>query len=106
MSGDKIITMDDDLQHPPESIKAIYDELDKGTDSCYTYYLNRQHPAWKKFISWLNNLISSYLLNKPIKIYLSSFRGIKKNIVKEIIKYKGSEVYLDGLILAETRIFQ
>ena len=101
--GDKIITMDDDLQHPPESIKAIYDELDKGTDSCYTYYLNRQHPAWKKFISWLNNLISSYLLNKPIKIYLSSFRGIKKNIVKEIIKYKGSEVYLDGLILAETR---
>jgi len=102
-AGDKIITMDDDLQHPPESIKEIYYALDKNIEACYTYYLNRQHPLWKRFISWLNNLVSSYLLNKPLKIYLSSFRGFKKNISKEIIKYKGSGVYLDGLILAATR---
>ena len=101
--GDKIITMDDDLQHPPESIKDIYDELQKNFDSCYTYYLNRQHPLWKKFISWLNNLVSSYLLNKPLRIYLSSFRGFKKNILKEIINYKEPQVYLDGLILKATR---
>tara|TARA_Y100000590_G_C15558482_1_gene953784 strand:- start:308 stop:1108 length:801 start_codon:yes stop_codon:yes gene_type:complete len=101
--GDKIITMDDDLQHPPESIKDIYDELEKNFDSCYTYYLNRQHPLWKKFISWLNNLVSSYLLNKPLKIYLSSFRGFKKELSNKIIQYKGTSVYLDGLILGATR---
>ena len=101
--GDKIITMDDDLQHPPESIKDIYDELEKNFDSCYTYYLNRQHPFWKKFISWLNNLVSSYLLNKPLKIYLSSFRGFKKELLNKIIQYKVASVYLDGLILIITR---
>ena len=101
--GVNIITMDDDLQHPPESIKDIYAELQKNYDVCYTYYLNRKHSLWKKIVSWLNNLVSSYLLNKPLKIYMSSFRGFKRNILKEILKYKGSKVYLDGLIIKSTK---
>ena len=101
--GKKIITMDDDLQHPPESIKDIYAELQKNYDACYTYYLDRKHSLWKKFVSWLNNLISSYLLNKPLKIYMSSFRGFKKNVLNEILKYKESKVYLDGLIIKSTK---
>ena len=95
--------MDDDLQHPPNSIKDLLSELDKGHDVCYTNYLNRRHPPWKKFVSWLNNLVSSYLLNKPYNIYLSSFRAFKKEIAKELVKYKKKDVYLDGLILKTTR---
>ena len=101
--GSNIITMDDDLQHPPESIKDIYAELQKNYDACYTYYLDRKHSLWKKFVSWLNNLISSYLLNKPLKIYMSSFRGFKRNVLNEILKYKESKVYLDGLIIKSTK---
>ena len=77
-SGKKIITMDDDLQHSPKSINDILCELDKGFDVCYTSYLNRQHAIWKKVVSWINNLVSSYLLNRPYKLYLSSYRGLKK----------------------------
>ena len=102
-TGDIIITMDDDLQHPPESIKDIYNELNKNFDACYVYYLKRQHPLWKKIISWLNNLISSYLLNKPIKIYMSSFKGFKKKILQKIIQNQESQVYLDALILKATK---
>ena len=101
--GEKIITMDDDLQHPPESIKNLVNELDKNFDVSYTKYLNRQHSFWKKIVSWLNNLISSFLLNKPYDIYLSSFRAFKKKIAKEIINYEGSSIYLDSLILKTTR---
>ena len=102
-SGKKIITMDDDLQHSPKSINDLLCELDKGFDVCYTSYLNRQHAIWKKVVSWINNLVSSYLLNRPYKLYLSSYRGIKKKIANEIINYDGSHVYLDGLILKMTR---
>ena len=102
-SGEKIISMDDDLQHPPESIIDIYNELNKNFDVCYVYYLNRKHPIWKKFVSWLNNLVSSYLLNKPIRIYLSSFKGFKKNISDKIIMNQKPIVYIDGLILNATR---
>jgi len=103
-NGDYVITMDDDLQHPPGSINELLSELkNKNFDACYTNYLNRRHPLWKKFVSWLNNIVSSHLLNKPYYIYLSSFRAFKKKIVDEIIKYKERDVYLDGLILKTTR---
>ena len=100
--GDYIITLDDDLQHPPESIPDIIDKL-KRFDVCYTNYKNRQHVNWKKAVSYINNVVSSFLLNKSLKIYMSSFRGLKKNIVTEIIKFKGPNVYLDGLLSLQDR---
>ena len=102
-SGSVIITMDDDLQHSPDSISKLLIQINNGFDVCYTNYLNRKHPAWKKIVSWLNNLISSYLLNRPYRLYLSSFRAIKKEIVNQIIKYNGSSVYIDSVILKITR---
>ena len=101
--GEIIVTMDDDLQHHPSSIKNLLNEINNGFDVCYTRYLNRQHAAWKKFVSWLNNLISSYLLNKPYNIYMSSYRAFRKKIAKEIITFKGANVYIDGLILKSTK---
>ena len=101
-SGERIITLDDDLQNPPEFIINIYNKLD-NFDVCYTYYKNRQHLRWKKIVSFLNNVISSFLLNKPFYIYMSSFRGLKKDIVDNIIKFKEPNVYLDSLILNSTK---
>ena len=101
-TGEKVITLDDDLQHPPEFIIKIYDKLN-DFDVCYTYYKNRQHLKWKKVASSLNNIVSSFLLNKPFYIYMSSFRGIKRNIIENMIKFKESDVYLDSLILKSTK---
>ena len=97
-SGEKIITLDDDLQHPPEFFFNILEKLNEN-EVCYTYYKNRQHIKWKKLVSKVNNIVSSFLLNKPFHIYMSSFRGIKKEIVVKIIEYKEPNIYLDSLIL-------
>jgi len=102
-SGEKIITMDDDLQHSPIYVKDLLSELDKGFDVCYTDYQNRKHPIWKIILSWLHNLTSSYLSNRPYKLYPSSYRGLKKEIANRIINYEGSKVYIDGLILKITK---
>lgn len=98
-SGDYIITMDDDLQHPPQYIGEIIEQLINGFEVCYTNYINRKHVFWKHFVSWINNIISSHLLNKPYKLYLSSFRGIKRNILNRIIKNKKNNIYIDSTIL-------
>ena len=102
-TGEKIITMDDDLQHSPDSIEKLLEELNKGYDVCYVRYLNRKHKFWKIFVSWSNNVVQSYLLNKPYRIYMSSFRALKKNIAREVINYKGPYPFIDGLILKLTR---
>ena len=46
LSGDYVITLDDDLQHPPEFIPNIIEKLN-DFDVCYTNYKNRKHMAGK-----------------------------------------------------------
>ena len=46
LSGDYVITLDDDLQHPPEYIPNIIEKLN-DFDVCYTNYKNRKHIGWK-----------------------------------------------------------
>jgi glycosyltransferase involved in cell wall biosynthesis len=101
-SGERIVIIDDDLQHPPEAIPQMLAELDRGFDVCYTRYLHRQHALWKKVGSWVNDICASMLLDKPRGLYLSSFKAIRREIAIEIIKYDGPYAYVDGLILDVT----
>ena len=101
--GEKVITMDDDLQHSPSSIVGLLNELNKGFDVCYTKYQNRKDPLWKKIGSWVNNLVVCILLKKPYNVYLSPFKAFTKKVVKEMTKYKGSNIYIDALILNASR---
>jgi glycosyltransferase involved in cell wall biosynthesis len=101
--GDKVIIMDDDLQHSPRYIGSLLEALDGGYDVCYTRYLNRQHELWKKAGSKFNDWVATYVLNKPKGLYLSSFKALDAGVVKEIIRYDGPYAYVDGLILDVTR---
>lgn len=102
-SGESVIIMDDDLQHPPQFLSRMLQKLEEGYDVCYTRYLNRQHVLWKKAGSMLNDCVATWLLNKPKGLYLSSFKALRLGVVKEVIKYDGPYAYLDGLILDATR---
>ena len=100
--GDVIITMDDDLQHPPSSIKDIFNKL-KNYDLCYTVYLKRKHLKWKKFVSYVNNIYASLLFDKPLNIYISSFRGFSRRIAKKILNKKMDIIFLDGELLRNSK---
>jgi len=103
VSGQFVVLMDDDLQHPPHAIGDILCALKEGYDVCYTNYLNRQHATWKKLGSQFNDWVATHLLGKPKGLYLSSFKGLRREIVHEVIRYDGPYAYVDGLILDVTR---
>ena len=94
--------MDDDLQHPPESLIFISDQLD-SYDACYTLYLKRKHVYWKIIVSTLNNFFSSFIFNKPFKIYTSSMKGIRGEVKDRFIKNNPKIISLDSLILSQSR---
>ena len=98
--GNKVIMMDDDLQHPPQSLISIYDKLE-SFDACYTLYLKRKHVTWKIIVSYVNNIFSSFIFNKPFKIYTSSMKGIKDEIKNSFIDNHPEIISLDSLILRE-----
>ena len=100
--GDRIIIMDDDLQHPPQSLMSIYEKLDLF-DACYTLYIKRKHVNWKIFVSILNNFFSSFIFNKPFKIYTSSMKGIRGNVRDKFLVHNPKIPFIDSLILKEAK---
>jgi len=101
--GQVVMTMDDDLQHSPSDVPVLLAELDSGRDVVYARFRNRQHASWKIWGSRLNDKVAGYLMNKPADLYLSPFRAMRAAIVRDILRYRGPYVYVDGLVLSMTR---
>ena len=100
--GERIILMDDDLQHSPEYLVKIYNKLNQY-DLCYTKYQKREHVFWKRFVSFLNNIFATIIFDKPLNIYLSSFKGFNKHLKKNFITNKKKIILVDAMLIKSTK---
>ena len=102
--GDYVITMDDDLQNPPEEVVRLYDHARLGDwDVVYTRYAVKQHAGWRNLGSRFANTVADRLLDKPNGLYLSSFRCMSALVVRAVTRYEGPYPYVDGLIMQVTQ---
>ena len=102
--GSFVITMDDDLQNPPEEVIRLYDHTRNGNwDVVYTRYAAKKHARWRNVCSLLANAAANRLLGKPKGLYLSSFRCMSAFVVRAITRYVGPYPYIDGLIMQVTQ---
>ena len=102
--GDYVITMDDDLQNPPEEVaRLVAYAKEQKLDVVYTRYRTKQHAAWRNLGSRFANWAANLVLEKPKDLYLSSFRCISAFVVEHVLHYQGPYPYVDGLILQVTR---
>jgi glycosyltransferase involved in cell wall biosynthesis len=103
-SGAYVITMDDDLQNPPEEVVHLYDHARLGNwDVVYTRYGIKQHAGWRNLGSRFANAVADRLLDKPKGVYLSSFRCMSAFVVQSVTRYQGPYPYVDGLIMQVTQ---
>ena len=102
VSGDYIICLDDDGQNPPSEAIKLVDKLEKGYDAVYGSYDHKKQSFLRNFGSSVNEMMARFLVGKPKDLYISSFFGMKKFIVDEIVKYKNPYSYVLGLILRST----
>ena len=103
VKGKYAVIIDDDFQNPPSEIVKLLLKAQSGNfDVVYSYYSKKQHHFFRNFGSWLVNRLTSSLLKKPTDLYLSSFKLINYEVVKEIVKYKGPYPYIDALIFRVT----
>lgn len=102
-SGAHVITMDDDLQNPPEEVERLLAFAQRsGKEAIYTYYDDKRHALWRNLGSRFANRVADFVLDKPKGLYLSSFRCMSAFVVREITRYQGPFPYIDGLILQVT----
>ncbi len=102
--GAHIITMDDDLQNPPEEVLRLWRHTrDGGFDVVYTYYAEKQHESWRNLGSRFTNWCADHLLDKPKGLYLSSFRCMSAFLARTVVDHDGPFPYIDGLIMQITQ---
>ncbi|AEE15742.1 glycosyltransferase [Treponema brennaborense] len=102
-AGRYVVIMDDDLQHSPADIIKLYDNIKNGADVCYADFPRKKQRLWKNVGSWLNGKCAEIVISKPKGLYLSPFKILKSEIVREILKTHSLYPYIDGLIFQVTK---
>ena len=101
-TGDYVICLDDDGQTPPLEAYKLIDKLNEGYDAVYARYRHKKHSAFRNFGSQVNEFMAEQMLGKPHDLYVSSFFGVKRHIVDEILRYNNPYPYVIGLVLRST----
>ncbi len=101
-SGSNIITMDDDLQNPPEEIPKLIDKLSENFDAVIGTYKEKKDIFYKNWGSVLFRKLNHKIFNVSNNLKFSSFRIIKKDIIDEIKTNKTSYPYISGMLVQIT----
>jgi undecaprenyl-phosphate 4-deoxy-4-formamido-L-arabinose transferase len=104
VSGRYAVTLDDDLQNPPsEALKLLAVAEAENRDVVFGIYERKEHAWWRNAGSQLTNLIADFVVEKPKKLYLCSFRCLSRFVIDEITKSRTPYPYIDGLIFQVTQ---
>lgn len=97
--GEAVITMDADLQHPPELIPKLLEQWRGGYDVVYTVReYDNDIPLAKKLSSKFFYKAINLLSKTDIHEHSSDFRLMDRIVVNEIINLKENTKFLRGLI--------
>lgn len=93
-----IITMDDDLQHPPEQIPLLIAKLNEGYDVVYGTPKKLPHSWWRNAFSVITKYAVSYVMGFKTVREISSFRALRTSLRDAFVTYTGPEVLVDVLL--------
>lgn len=95
--GTVIVTLDDDLQHPPEEIPRLWRRLvDEGWDVVYGSYRVKQHAAWRNGASRIVNALYRATLSLPVNV--TSFRAMRRKLLDQALALPDRTLFMDVLM--------
>lgn len=96
-TGDAVIIIDADLQHPPEKIKEMIKWWEKGFDDVYTVRLNREESFLKKMTSKLYYRLLQKMTEENVYPNSGDFRLLDRKCVDALISMRETERYTKGM---------
>lgn len=97
--GDCVISMDADLQHPPELLAKLIEEWRNGYDVVYTVRVDSVNTGFiKRVSSRLFYLIINLLSNVNIPLGAADFRLLDRKVVDEVKKFKENWLFIRGIV--------
>lgn len=95
--GEMILTMDADLQNPPEEIPRIVAAMEEGHDVVGTVRSGRQDPFFRKFASRIVNRVSNRITGLKLNDYGCMMRGYSRRIITFINQCKETTTFIPAL---------
>jgi undecaprenyl-phosphate 4-deoxy-4-formamido-L-arabinose transferase len=102
---DTIVTMDDDLQHPPEEIRKLLDKLNEGYDVVYGTPQQEQHGFLRDMASQVTKIAMQSAMGVDVARNVSAFRIFRTKLREAFSNYQSPYVSVDVLLTWGTTRF-
>ena len=102
-TGDYVITMDDDLQNPPDQALLLIDEAMTGKDLVFGDFERKQAAGYRRLGSQMINLINRKIFAQPPGLAVSNFRILRRDVVERICASRTAHPYMTGQALLYSR---
>ncbi len=98
-TGDYVITMDDDLQNPPDQALLLIDEAMNGRDVVFGRFERKQAAGYRRLGSKLISMINRRVFGQPPDLAVSNFRILRRDVVDRICASRTAHPYITGQAL-------
>jgi glycosyltransferase involved in cell wall biosynthesis len=92
------VTMDDDLQHPPEEIPKLLTRLAEGGDVVYGTPNTLPHGFWRNFFSRVTKRAFGYAMRVDTLVDISAFRAFRTELRRAFQAYSSPQLLIDVLL--------
>jgi glycosyltransferase involved in cell wall biosynthesis len=100
-----IVTLDDDLQNPPEEIPSLLEHLTDDVDVVYGTPDQRQHGIWRAFAAFIIKVTLQGAMRADIARQVSAFRVLRTSVREGFAGYRSPFVCIDVLLTWGTSRF-
>jgi undecaprenyl-phosphate 4-deoxy-4-formamido-L-arabinose transferase len=100
-----IVTLDDDLQQPPEEIPRLLSRLSEGYDVVYGTPQRQQHGPWRNMSSRLTKAALATATDTSVAPIVSAFRAFRASVKPAFQEYRSPLLSIDVLLTWATTSF-
>ncbi len=104
-TGEIVVTLDDDLQHPPEEIPRLLAALGPDCDVVYGTPEREQHGLWRDLASRVTKFALRSAMGAEIAEQVSAFRAFRLPLREAFADYASPYVSIDVLLTWATTRF-
>lgn len=95
--GEIIVTLDGDLQNPPEEIPRLLDTMQEGYDVVGGQRASRQDSWGRKIPSWVTAKLASHVVGVTMRDYGSMLRAYRRPVVAQLLRCQDRSPYIPAL---------
>jgi glycosyltransferase involved in cell wall biosynthesis len=97
-SYEVVVTMDQDLQHPPREIPLLLDKLEEGYDVVYGAPRKLPQRFWRNVMTASIKWILAKVIGLPSVHDVSAFRAFRTNLRNAFVSFQSPSLILDVLL--------